>query len=141
MMPVQDLRGPNADEACHLLGKALALTTEQAQQISDLYEADNHPAYTDHCREVWNALENTGRVLPLGWFEAIFADCSWVESTKALHAIADAVMATIVRQEISRAAYSALTLPFVAGRVQQMVDADRAKVDLNNEFLALTSLA
>jgi len=141
MMPVQDLRGPHADEACHLLGKAMSLSFAQAQQISDLYESDNHPSYADHCREVWNALENTGRVLPLGWFEAIFADCAWVEGTKALHAIADAVMATLVRQEISRTAYNNLTLPFVVGRVQIVDDADKAKVDLNNAFLAVTSLA
>lgn len=141
MMPVQDLRGPNADEACHLLGKAMSLTLVQAQQISDLYEADNHPSYTDYCREVWNALENTGRVLPLGWFEAIFSDCAWVEGTKALHAIADAVMATLVRQEISRAAYNNLTLPFVLGRAQPFDSSAQAKVDLKNAYLAVTTPA
>lgn len=138
MMPVQDLRGPNADEACHLLGKALSLTPAQAQHISDMYEADDHPSYEDYCREVWNALENTGRVLPLGWFEAIFADCAWVEGTKALHAVADAVMATLVRQEISRMAYNYLTLPFLMGRVQVVADTARAKVDLSDGFLAAT---
>lgn len=129
MMPVQDLRGPHADEACHLLGKAMALTAEQAQKISDLYESDNHPSYNEYCGEVWNALERTGRVLPLGWFEAVFADCPWTEGTKALHAVADAIMATLVRNEISRDAYSSLTLPFVLGRSQTQIES-LSKVDL-----------
>ena len=137
MMPVQDLRGPNADEACHLLGKAMALTFAQAEKISDIYEADTNPSYENYCREVWDALERTGRILPLGWFEAIFVDCAWVEATKALHPIADAVMATLVRQDISFAAYSTLTMPFLLGCSQ--ADVGRAKVDLSTEFLAHAS--
>lgn len=135
-MPVHELRGPNADEACHLLGKAVVLTLDQARQISELYEADNSRYYTDYCTEVWDALEHTERVLPLGWFEAIFADCEWVEQTKALHAIADAVMATLVRQEISLKAYQCLTSPFLLGRA---VKDSRAKVDLNVARLATLS--
>lgn len=114
-MPVHDLRGPHADEACRLLGKAAVLTPEQALKMSEFYESENDVRYEDFCTEVWNALERTERVLPLGWFEAIFSEAEWVESTKALHAIADAVMATLVRQEISTAAYQMLTLPFLVG--------------------------
>lgn len=113
-MPVQDLRGPNADEASRLLAKAYALSDDQARRVSNIYEADHDPRYDDFCTEVWNALETSGRLLPLGWFEAVFMECSWVETTKALHAIADAVMATLVRQEISHDAYQVLTLPFLA---------------------------
>src|SRR3954447_9784813 len=107
-MPVQDLRGPHADEACHLLVKAVSLTLAQAQKMSDAYESEIDARYEEYCQEVWDALEHTGRILPLGWFEAIFFEAEWVDTTKALHAVADAVMATLVRQEISGPAYQHL---------------------------------
>lgn len=129
ILPVQDLRGPHADEACHLLGKATTLTWEQASQVSAEYERDTDPNYDNYCTEVWDALERTGRLLPLGWFEGIFLDAAWVE-TKALHAIADAVVATLVRSEISRDAYNCLTLPFLLGRT---VTSEMVKVDLSED--------
>lgn len=130
-MPVQDLRGPHADEACHVLAQAISLTSRQAVQISEIYNTDDDDTYAQHCTEVWNALERTGRLLPLGWFEAIFVDCTWVEETLALHAIADSVMATLVRTEISREAYNRLTLPFLVGRT--LASENPAKVDLAND--------
>jgi hypothetical protein len=135
-MPVQDLRGPNADEACRLLSKAFRLTSEQATHVSRAYEIDDQN-YGQYCTEVWNALERTGRLLPLGWFEAIFLDCAWVNGSKALHAVADAVMATLVRQDISGEAYQCLTRPFLC-RNEATVVAGGAKVDLINvpEFAA-----
>lgn len=127
-MPVHELRGPHADEACRLLSKVAALTLGQAQKMGEFYESENDARYEDFCTEVWNALERTERILPLGWFEAIFSEAEWVESTKALHAIADAVMATLVRQEISTAAYQMLTLPFLVGCSE--IPETQAKIDL-----------
>lgn len=125
-MPVHELRGPNADEACHLLSKAAALTLEQAQEMGEIYESENDARYDDYCQEVWDALERTGRILPLGWFEATFYEAEWAESTRAIHAIADAVMATLVRQEISTPAYRLLTLPFLLGCTEIPVKIDLA---------------
>jgi hypothetical protein len=128
MMPVQDLRGPCADEACHILSKAVGLTFEQAQHMGDVYEADSNSDYNRYCNEVWDALERTERLLPLGWFEALFAETEWVDRTKAIHAIADAVVATLVRNEISKEAFNCLTLPFLVGRGR--VPGALTKVDL-----------
>lgn len=131
-MPVQDLRGPHADEAAHILMKACALSFNQAEHMGVVYEADNNPEYNTYCTEVWNALEKTKRILPLGWFEAIFADTCWVDETKALHAVADAVMATLVRNDVSREAFNCLTLPFLVGRTD--APGSLTKVDLSNRW-------
>lgn len=131
-MPVQDLRGPHADEACHIISKAVGLTVDQAQHMGDVYETDTNPHYADYCTEVWNALERSERLLPLGWFEALFAECDWVDTTKALHAIADAVVATLVRSDISRDAFNCLTLPFLVGRTD--APGTLTKVDLMNRW-------
>ena len=110
------LTGPHATEAMDLVVRAQALTRQEALALASAWDpeagANEIREYLENCREVWGALERTGRKLPLGWFEAMFADVEWAENTKALHPIADAVVATLVKDEIPMEVYSFMTHPW-----------------------------
>lgn len=108
-----DLHGPQRFDAEKIIQAALTMSTREAQRLSDLYETYDDPDYIAHCTVVWDALETTGRHLPLGWFEAIFANCAWSDTTKALHAVADAVVATLVADVVPPDVVKALTSPWV----------------------------
>lgn len=113
---VQGLVGPCADEAWAIVERGLALTLSEAQEVTRAWNPDAPEAvvriYLENCRVVWKALESSERMLPLGWFEATFADVEWLETTKALHAIADAVVATLVRDKIPADVYDSLMAPW-----------------------------
>lgn len=120
VLPLQDLRGPYAGEAVQIILKGLSLTFDQAQHISNLYDIED-VEYGLHCTLTWDALEVSGRMLPLGWFEAIFCDSLWAQQTKALHAIADAVMACLVRDMISLSAFHGMSKPWLNGEPEDSV--------------------
>lgn len=106
------LRGPMMHDAERIVRHALTFNTDQAQALSDIWELDTHPDYTSYCSIVAKALDAADRSLPLGWFEAQFADLPWVDSTKALHAIADAVMATLASDLVPSPIIHALRRPW-----------------------------
>lgn len=119
---LHELSGPYADEALQLIMLGTLLSQAEAQRISYLYETDTNPEYESYCDQVKAALEQTGRELPLGWFEGVFGTHGWVTDTKALHAIADLVMATLVRSDISLVAYNCLAGPFIMARLQSFIN-------------------
>src|SRR5438270_12094902 len=107
------LYGPHAGDAAEIVRLALTFTPVQAQSLSDMWELDSHPDYLSYCSIVAKALTGNGRTLPLGWFEATFADVSWLGNTKALHAIADAVIATLALALVPAPITYALTKPWL----------------------------
>lgn len=109
---MEGLGGPHARDAVQIIRLALTFTPVQAQALSDIWELDTHPDYMSYCSIVSKALEANGRTLPLGWFEATFADVPWMDDTKALHAIADAVMATLATDLVAGPIVHALTDPW-----------------------------
>ena len=109
----EGLTGPYSKEAVSILRLASTFTPAQALALSDAWELDNHPDYLSYCSMVAKALEKEGRALPLGWFEAVLADCTWLESTKALHAIADAVMGTLAKDLVPSPISQALIKPWL----------------------------
>lgn len=115
-LPLQDLNGPQRGEAERIIRCALDMDDKTAQMLAAAW--DNSPAaldqieYLANCKAVWDALEESSRFLPLGWFEAIFADCSWADSTRALHPLADAVCATLVRDLIPESTFHYMVTPW-----------------------------
>lgn len=109
------LSGPNVHEVYAILDKAVTMSQEDANLLSRIWDSpsgESEDAYLDNCREVWNALEISGRFLPLGWFEATFADCPWASTTRALHAVADVVCATLVKDLIDVDTLDVMTAPW-----------------------------
>lgn len=113
-MPTGSLRGPGADVAKAIIETALTMTHEQAVRLSRAYDADPNANYLAHCAIIQDALAMTGRSLTVGWFEAAFRYQSWTRDTRALHAIADVVMATLVADVVAAEVTDALTRPWKA---------------------------
>lgn len=107
------LRGPQAGEAQAIVDCALSMSRTEAIVLSRAYEADPNPHYLAQCSIIQDALEMTGRSLTIGWFEAVFRHQDWTLDTKALHAIADAVMATLVADVVPADVVVPLTRPWV----------------------------
>lgn len=112
--PVIDLVGPNSLDAAEIVLRSMEMTDSEARALSSMWEMDNDPQYLTYCDEVMQALETSGRTLPMGWFEAVYEEISWAWTTKALHAIADTVVATLARDLISFDTYNAMTLAWTA---------------------------
>lgn len=125
-LALECLTGPHVEDAQHILAYSAVLSHEQAVDLADLWEYDINPYYDDNCVEVQNLLAITNRNLPLGWFEATFADCEWINSTKALHAIADAVVATLVKDLLPHDVFFAMIRPWW----KEMSKITSGKVDL-----------
>jgi len=121
-----ELTGPHAEDARRILSMSARLTEAQAHDLASVWENDVNPEYDEYCSAIQAALEATGRALPLGWFEAVFAEQEWVTSTKALHAIADAVVATLVKNDVPHATFFAIVRPWW----QYMSTHTSTKVDL-----------
>jgi len=121
-----ELSGPHAEDAQRILSMSAKLTERQAQELADVWEKDTNPDYDEHCEAIQAALQRTERTLPLGWFEAVFSERDWVSSTKALHAIADAVVATLVKDEIPHCVFFSIVRPWW----QYMSTHTSTKVDL-----------
>lgn len=111
-VPSGSLKGPGAPLALEIIEIALRMTAEQAAYLSRVYEADPNDNYRAHCAMVQDALEITGRALSLGWFEAVFRCPEWPLRTKALHAVADAVVATLVADVVGTDVVEALLRPW-----------------------------
>ena len=126
VMPTNGLRGPHASDAQRMLAMSARLSKRQAQELAAAWESDPNPHYDLFCEVVQGALISTDRRLPMGWFEAYFADQEWLEGTKALHAIADAVVATLVRDDIPHEIFHALVRPWA----EYMSEHAAHKVDL-----------
>lgn len=118
-LPLQDFNGPHKAEAEQIVRTALLLDERVAKRLATCWDGTNtnedYLTYLKHCKMVWDALEESGRFLPLGWFEAIFADCEWADKTKALHPIADAVCATLARDLVPNSTFRYLIAPWRAG--------------------------
>lgn len=101
---VSDLRGPYADQAAEIVAHALSMTEDGARALVQLWDdpAEDQAQYLKNCARVWDALEESSRLLPLGWFERAFRDSEWFQTVpRALHAVADAVSVTLVRDLVS----------------------------------------
>lgn len=107
------LRGPQADAAAAVVERALGLTRDEAIALSQAYELDPNENYLAHCSLVQDILDMTGRGLSMGWFEQVFAAQEWIFDTRALDAIADAVMATLVADVIPGEVVEILLRPIV----------------------------
>lgn len=112
--PSGSLRGPRSGVATAIIESALTMTREQAEFLSRTYDADPNANYLAHCAIIQDALDMTGRKLSVGWFEAVFRYQDWVLSTKALHAVADAVMACLVADVVTAEVVDALARPWNA---------------------------
>lgn len=112
VVPPGSLKGPGAPLALEIIQAALAMTGQQAAHLSRAYEADPNENYRAHCAVVQDALEFTGRGLTVGWFEAVFRYPDWAVRTKALHAVADAVVATLVADVIGSDVVDAMLRPW-----------------------------
>lgn len=108
------LRGPLADDAITLVECALSMTRDEAIALSRAYEADVNEHYIAQCTVVADALQISDRELAPGWFETVFALQDWTQDTKALHAIADAVMVTLVADIVPNDITEALTRPWIS---------------------------
>lgn len=109
------LRGPGAEAAQAIIEAALVMSNEQAVHLSRVYEADPNEHYAAHCTIVMDALAMTDRQVRLGWFESVFRYQEWMFTTKALHAIADAVMAVLVSDVVAPDVATALCRPWRSG--------------------------
>lgn len=112
LVPTEGLQGPHAEDARHMIELSRYLTYGQAVELGATWEYDDNPEYSTHCEAVQEALALTDRELPLGWFEAVFEEYNWLTTTKALHAIADAVVATLVKDEVPTSTFKALVEPW-----------------------------
>jgi hypothetical protein len=113
MVPLDTLKGPFHGDAEAIILMALSISTADAERLVAAWDADQDmDRYLEACRSTWDALTDSERLLPLGWFEAIFADCAWVDSTKALHPIADAVVATLVQDIVTPDTFATLVDPW-----------------------------
>lgn len=112
LAPTAGLNGPHADDARRMVELSRTLSYGQAVELGAMWEYYDDPKYTAHCEAVQEALALTGRELPLGWFEAVFEEYNWLTTTKALHAIADAVVATLVKDEVSSGTFKSLVEPW-----------------------------
>jgi hypothetical protein len=112
LAPTGGLQGPHAEDARSMVELSRYLSYGQAVELGATWEYYDDPSYSRHCEAVQEALALTGRELPLGWFEAIFEEYNWLTTTKALHAIADAVVATLVKDEVSTTTFKALVEPW-----------------------------
>lgn len=126
VMATGELSGPHAEDAVRILAMSARLTFSQACELADVWENDVSPDYDENCAVIQAALESTGRSLPLGWFEAVFADHDWVSDTKALHAVADVVVATLVKDDVPNAVFFSIVRPWWQYMSRNMV----RKVDL-----------
>jgi hypothetical protein len=112
LAPTAGLHGPHAEDARNMVELSRSLSYGQAVELGAMWEYDDNPKYNVHCEAVQEALALSGRELPLGWFEAVFEEYTWLTNTKALHAIADAVVATLVKDEVPSATFKALVDPW-----------------------------
>lgn len=112
------LIGPHAEDCYEVIESALTMTREQAIALSRTYEADPNEHYMAHCSIVQDALAISGRAVDGGWFESVFRYQDWILDTKALHAVADAVMTLLVADMIPASVVYALTRPWISHRVQ-----------------------
>jgi hypothetical protein len=108
------LRGPRSDDALAIVQRALTMTRDEAIALSRAYEADPNEHYIAQCTVVLDALELTGRVMSDGWFERVFRFQDWTTDTKALHAVADAVLATLVSDIVPTEVTDALVRPWIS---------------------------
>lgn len=108
---LKKLKGPGRSEAVELVRLAQGMSREDAITVERSWmDDDDLTAYYAVCDRVWTALEDSGRFLYLGWFENVFSDAVWFPDTKALHPVADAVMATLVSDLISKIDYDQMTV-------------------------------
>lgn len=112
------LTGPHAEDAFAVIERALLLTPVQARALSDAYETDSNDRYYEHCSMVQDALAVTGRVVESGWLEHFFLTLEWARDTKALHAVADAVMAILVADMLPESVVQMVARPWISLRVQ-----------------------
>lgn len=122
------LCGPHAHDAEQIIDLALTFTSAQAQALSDVWELDVHPDYLVYCSIIKEALVTANYSLPIGWFEACFAEVAWSDSTKALHAIADTVMATLAKDLVATSVTQALLKPW------NQIISDESRNFLQNEI-------
>lgn len=109
------LKGPHRAEALEIVGQAKRMGQVDAERISDSWESDGDlENYYATCERIFDAMAQTGRSLPIGWFETEFAGLGWVTTTKALHAVADAVSATLVMDCVSAQDFNLLVSHFKA---------------------------
>lgn len=112
---VRDLRGPFMNQSAEIVSSALRMDVRDAVRLVDLWDGPTEdPArYLQDCAKVWDALEESSRLLPLGWFERVFQDVCWIaEVPRALHAIADAVSVTLVQDLVSEDVVQTLLSPW-----------------------------
>jgi len=112
------LTGPHAEDCYEVIEDALTMTREQAIALSRAYEGDPNRDYLAHCAMVQDALEVSGRAIDGRWFESVFRYQDWAADTKALHAVADAVMAILVADLIPASVVQQLTRPWISLRAQ-----------------------
>ena len=104
------LKGPHREEAISLVDLAHRMTVEDAERVEKSWmEDDDLTAYYAACDRVWIALEEHGLFLRVGWFEKEFETAKWMQTTRALHPVADAICATLVMNVISDEDYRLLT--------------------------------
>lgn len=116
-----DLTGPQGRDAEDIVEAALAMTTEDAALLDQCWDppegGTDMDAYLSDCKVIWDALEASGRFLPVGWFEARFSHLEWTRDTRALHAVADVVCATLAKDLIPAEVYERITAAWRVFRV------------------------
>lgn len=116
------LFGPHSEDCYEVIERALLLTPDSAAALSLAYEGDPNESYYEHCAIVQDALAVSGRTVAPGWLESIFSDATWVSETKALHAVADAVMAFLVADIIPLSVVQSLARPWISHRADLIVE-------------------
>lgn len=103
MRSLREVKGPHRAAVLDLVAQAHGMSQEEAERVARSWAADDGDleGYYSACERVCEALEETGRTLPRGWFEKEFAETSWVRTTRALHAVADAISGALVADAIS----------------------------------------
>jgi hypothetical protein len=114
---VRDLRGPFVDRAAEIVSTALRMSARDAARLVELWDdpAQDQAQYLRDCAVVWDALEASNRLLPLGWYERVFRDVQWMAGVpRALDAVADAVSVVLVRDLVPENVVETLLSPWRA---------------------------
>jgi hypothetical protein len=105
------------DQAAEIVSRALRMSEIDATRLVELWDdpAQDQVQYLQNCAKVWDALEESSRLLPLGWYERVFRDVQWMPGApRALHAVADAVSVTLVKDLVPENVAEALLSPWRA---------------------------
>lgn len=118
---VKDLRGPFSDYAAEIVDSASRMSLAEAIRLVEIWDATGDQSqYLKDCAAVWDALESSQRLLPLGWFERTFREVDWlVTEPRALHAVADAVSVTLVRDLVTEDVVHMLLSPWRVARATE----------------------